>query len=219
MEKAARELRLAEFESYKLSYNGSRIIDLKNGEKLYERSLTPEIAHELFDLSRETGVNIMAYEENGIVTMDDDEYIREEEFINGVSIKRVPDFKEAVDFNTVKIMCTGEPSKLVGVEQKFKEKLGGRFSITRSLPFFLEIMPQSVNKAHSLKKLCGHLGIKPSEVIAFGDGYNDLQMIEFAGLGVAMGNAVPELKERADFITDSNNDNGILKVLENFKVG
>lgn len=216
MAKAAEELRLGEFGSYKLSYNGSRIHCLKSGDTLYEQTLTPEVAHEIFDLAKEHQLNIMAYEQDGIVTMDDDAYIREEEQINGVKIKRVEDFKAAVDFNTTKVMCTGHPEVLKEAIGKFKERIGDRFSVTRSLPFFLEIMPQNINKAYSLDKLCRHLGIDPAEVIACGDGYNDLEMIEFAGLGVAMGNAVQELKARADYITASNDENGIVQVLEKF---
>jgi hydroxymethylpyrimidine pyrophosphatase-like HAD family hydrolase len=84
------------------------------------------------------------------------------------------------------------------------------------MPYFLEIMPQNINKAFTLQKLLDRLGIDKSEVIACGDGYNDLSLIEFAGLGVAMGNAVDEVKAKAQFITSTNDENGIVKVLEKF---
>ena len=99
---------------------------------------------------------------------------------------------------------------------KFKERLGERLSVMRSMPFFLEIMPQNINKAYSLQKLLDHVGLDKSQLIACGDGYNDLPMIEFAGLGVAMGNAVDEVKAAANYVTASNNDNGIAQVIEKF---
>ena len=74
-----------------------------------------------------------------------------------------------------------------------------------------------IDKAASLDVLCKKLGIKQEETVAFGDGYNDLSLIEYCGYGVAMENAVDEVKERANYITLSNNDNGIaycLKQLE-----
>ena len=219
MVKAAKELRLDEFGGFTLSYNGGRIICQESGDRIYDSSLTPEIAHELYDLSRELNVNIMAYEEDAIVTMDDDPWIQKEAFINDMPIKRVEDFKKAVTFNSVKCLCTGSPDFLADVEKKFQERVGDRFSVMRSMPFFLEIMPQNINKAYSLQKLCDHLGIDKSEMIACGDGYNDLTMIEFAGLGVAMGNAIAEVKERANYITASNDKNGILEVIEKFMAG
>ncbi|MCL1950069.1 MAG: Cof-type HAD-IIB family hydrolase [Turicibacter sp.] len=216
MVKAAKELRLDEFGGFTLSYNGGRIICAQSGDRIYDDSLTPEIAHELYDLAKEMNINIMAYEEEHIVTVDDDQWIQKESFINDMPIKKVEDFKTAVTFNTVKCLCTGEPDYLEGVEKKFQERLGERLSVMRSMPFFLEIMPQNINKAYSLQKLCDHLGIDKSEMIACGDGYNDLPMIEFAGLGVAMANAVAEVKERANYITKSNDENGILHVIEKF---
>jgi len=218
MMKAAKELRLDEFGGFTLSYNGGRIICAQTGDRIHDTSLTPEIAHEIYDLAREFGVNIMAYEEDHIVTMDDDEWIQKESYINNMPLKRVEDFKAAVDFTTVKCLCTGSPEILGDIEKKFQERLGDRLSIMRSMPFFLEVMPQNINKAYSLNKLCEHLGIDKSEVMACGDGYNDLPLIEFAGMGVAMSNAVEEVKARANFITKSNDENGILFAMEKFGV-
>ena len=153
MVKAAKELRLDEYPGYILSYNGGRIISVQTNEMIYDDSLTPEICHELYDLSREMNVNIMAYEDEAIITADDDQYIQKEAHINGMPINRVENFKDSVTFNSVKCLCTAEPEYLAQVEIKMKERLGNRLSITRSLPFFLEFMPQNITKAYSLQKL------------------------------------------------------------------
>ena len=87
-------------------------------------------------------------------------------------------------------------------------------SIYRSAPFFIEVMAQGIDKAASLQALIERLGIKQEEVISFGDGYNDLSMIEFAGMGVAMENAVDQVKQCADYITLSNDDEGIYECLK-----
>jgi len=216
MMKTAKELRLDEFGGFTLSYNGGRIICAQTGDRIYDSSLTPEIAHELFDLAREFNVNIMAYEEDHIVTMDDDQWIQKESHINAMPLKRVEDFKTSVNFNTVKCLCTGDPETLGDIEKEFQKRLGSRLSVMRSMPFFLEVMPQNINKAYSLQKLGEHLGIDKSEMIACGDGYNDLPMIEFVGLGVAMANAVAEVKEKANYITASNDENGIVQVIDKF---
>ena len=75
-------------------------------------------------------------------------------------------------------------------------------------------MAQGIDKAASLQMLIEQLGIKQEEVISFGDGYNDLSLIEFAGMGVAMANAVDEVKQRANYITLSNDEEGIYECLK-----
>ena len=214
--KAVEELRLEEFGGYTLSFNGGRIINAKTKELIYDKSLTPEICHELFDVSRELGINIMAYDEETIITTDDDEYIQTESRINDMPIRRVDNFKEAVLANSVKCLATGAPDYIAEIEQKVITRYEGQLSICRSTPFFLEFMPQNISKAYSLQKLLDHLKLEKSEMIACGDGYNDLSMIDFAGLGVAMDNAVDEVKEKAQYITSSNDHNGIVQVIEKF---
>ena len=86
----------------------------------------------------------------------------------------------------------------------------------RSKPFFLEFTEAGVTKGTSLNKLIQKLGIKREEVIAMGDSYNDQAMIEFAGLGVAMGNAPDDIKEIANYVTDTNMNDGVAKVVEKF---
>ena len=97
-----------------------------------------------------------------------------------------------------------------------REKFGWVLNIFRSEPFYLEIVPQSIDKANSLARLLEHLGMKREQMICCGDGFNDRSMIEFAGLGVAMENAQEEVKAVADYITASNDKDGIVEVVEKF---
>ena len=77
-------------------------------------------------------------------------------------------------------------------------------------------MPPGIDKAHSLLRLLTSIGLTADEMVCCGDGYNDLTMIKFAGLGVAMENAVLPVRKAADYITMSNNDDGIAHVVEKF---
>ena len=122
-----------------------------------------------------------------------------------------------MNFDVNKVLITGEPAYVAQILDEFKAPYEGKMSIYRSDPYFIECMANGIDKAASLDVLCKKLGIKQDETIAFGDGYNDLSLIEYCGYGVAMENAVDEVKERANYITLSNNDNGIaycLKQLE-----
>mgnify|MGYP001852585142 FL=1 len=99
---------------------------------------------------------------------------------------------------------------------QLKNQYHGLLNIYKSEPYFLEIMPQNIDKAYSLRKLLDSLRLNADQMICCGDGYNDVSMIEYAGLGVAMANAQDVVKEAADFITYSNDEAGVLRVIDLF---
>lgn len=111
---------------------------------------------------------------------------------------------------------TGEPEKIAKAQDVMRQTFGEQLNIFRSEPFFLEIVPPSIDKAYSLGKLLEYLGEKKEQMICCGDGFNDKSMIAFAGLGVAMANAQPEVKEVADYITTSNDEDGVALVIDRF---
>ena len=123
---------------------------------------------------------------------------------------------EYVNFEVPKFLMMEDGDYLAMVEPKVKAAMGKNFSVYRSDPFFLEIMPQGIDKAHSLTKLLTSIGLSTDAMICCGDGYNDMTMIETAGLGVAMANAQPLVKESADYITKSNDEDGVLHVINEF---
>jgi Cof subfamily protein (haloacid dehalogenase superfamily) len=136
--------------------------------------------------------------------------------INHMELMRIDDFKEYIDFPLNKCLLTAEPDKAEKIEQELAEKFGDQLNIFRSEPYFVEIMPPNVHKATSLEKLLEVLDMDRKDLVACGDGYNDLSMIEFAGLGVAMSNAAEDIQEKADFITLSNEEDGVAHVINKF---
>lgn len=209
----AKELDLEKYEGYILSFNGARIVDVKTKETIYEQTLTIEEAKKAYDRAKEYNLACMTYEDDMIVTEDiDDEYVCVEACINDIKKKKVS-FKDNLKDPIHKVLLTGQPDYVASIVDEFKQPFGDRLSIYRSAPYFIEIMAQGIDKAASLDRLANSLGIKQEEVIAFGDGYNDLSMIEYAGLGVAMANAVDGVKERANIVTLSNDEDGIAYTL------
>lgn len=93
-------------------------------------------------------------------------------------------------------------------------RLQGRISVYRSEPYFLELVPPGIDKARSLAVLLERLGLTREEMVAMGDGYNDLSMIRFAGMGVAMANAQEPVRKAADYITLSNDEDGVAVAVE-----
>lgn len=212
----ADELELERFGSYILSFNGAKIINWKTQEEAFSSTLTPEMAHALYEMSIEEGVHALTYVGDEIVAESVTEFTVVESQITGMQIRQVPSFIEAVEVPVVKVLMVEEPEKLVLVEHKLKAKMAGKLNVMRSKPFFLEFTEDGVNKGTSLNHLIQQLGIERSEVIAMGDGYNDVAMLEFAGLGVAMGNAPQEIKALADHVTDTNMNDGVAQVVESF---
>ena len=113
-------------------------------------------------------------------------------------------------------MMLGDKEELNQVQTKFIKEFGDRFTVIRSEDFYLEIINHRASKGSTLKALSEELGIKQDEVMALGNAQNDNSMIEYAGIGVAMGNAVPETKAVADVITDTNNNDGVGKAVEKY---
>ena len=151
-----------------------------------------------------------------MITEDDNEYIQLELRVNQLERVTPKSIKEYVNFPVAKYLLAGEPQKIEKAEPLFKEVAGDKLNVFRSDPFFLELLPPKIDKAYALQKLIQKLGIKREEVIACGDGYNDITMLQFAGLGVAMENATEQTKKAADYITLSNDDDGVAFVIQKF---
>ena len=145
-----------------------------------------------------------------------DSYLRRFDRVELAQLVPVADFPDALDFPVNKLLLPGPPELLEEIMPRLKEEYHSLLNIYRSEPYFLEIMPQNIDKAHSLQKLLSSIGLTADEMICCGDGYNDLSMIEYAGLGVAMENAQPVIKEAANFVTRSNDEDGILYVIDRF---
>ncbi len=117
-----------------------------------------------------------------------------------------------------KIIFANPSDKLDQLRPVLAERFNGRASLVRSQDWALEVIPLGTSKGGGLKIVLDQMGIDPADIIAFGDGENDLEMIQMAGIGVAMSNAMPVLKEAADFITLSNNQDGIPHALKHFGI-
>lgn len=216
----ARELELERYGGYILSFNGARVVDVKTGNTVYEQTLTIDEAKKSYDRAKEFGLACMTYEDDVVVTEDiDDEYVCIEAYINDIQKRKVESFKESLKKPIHKVLLTGKPDYVASIEEEFKKPFGDSLSIYRSAPYFIEIMAKGIDKATSLDRLAKSLHIKQEEVMAFGDGYNDLSMIEYAGLGVAMDNAVDGVKERANEMTLSNDEDGIAHTLKKYIEG
>jgi Cof subfamily protein (haloacid dehalogenase superfamily) len=211
----AKELELATFDSYLISFNGAVVTSMKNNEVLFQKNLTRDEIHSLYDFSITNNVHIITYSNKGIVSETDSEYIDVELNLTGIPHHKVPSFKTEITGSAVKCILLEEPSYLKQVEQKLKAERTD-LSVARSKPFFLEVMPHGIDKAASIDFLAKKLDIEQHEVIAVGNAGNDLSMIQYAGLGVWVDNVSDELRHEADVIVASNENDGVAEVIERF---
>lgn len=217
MRRYEEELELARYGGYLLSFNGARIVECRSGEVVYQRNIPQGLLPGLYQFAgqRHMGLSV-CLGDTVISAFEPDEYITLEAGINGLPIRRVEHFVEFVDFDIHKCLMTAPGEQAAVYEKELQEQYGQMASIYRSEPYFVEVMPRDVTKASSLEKMLPILGVDRENVICCGDGYNDISMIRYAGLGVAMGNAQPAVKEAADYITASNDEDGIVQVIQKF---
>lgn len=218
--KIADEIQLSRFGGYVLAFNGGRIVNYKTGEVAYQAALDNDVVRQIYDYCLKVGCGMVTYDGDRVITGTPvDGYMSFEAAINHMEIMRLDNFREYIDFPLNKCLLTAEPDKAEVIERELTERFGGSVNIFRSEPFFVEIMPPDVHKATSLARLLEVLDMDVRDLIACGDGYNDLTMIDFAGVGVAMANAQDVVKEHADYITLSNDEDGLVPVIDKFIIG
>ncbi len=212
----ADQLKLDEYGGYIISYNGAIVIDCATGEDLSSTLLDDKDIDFLLRIAEQSDVWIHTYVGDEILTPKSNKYTDFESQLTGIPQREVADFRAAVTGPVVKILMLQEPAKLKVFSDLIRRDVESRVTMSFSKPFFLEFTNRSVDKSRSIDFMCNRLGITMSEVMAIGDSYNDLTMIRDAGLGIAMENAPEDVKCYADYITHSNNTDGVATALNRF---
>lgn len=219
MRRYEKELELDKRGGYLLSYNGARIVECISGEVVHQNFLPLQVVPELYEFAKERGAGLITYDGDIVISaFEPDEYIKLEAGINWLPIRHEPDFVEYVNYDINKCLMTAPGEQAAVYEKELQERFGDIISIYRSEPFFIEIMPKDINKAVGLDWVLKGLGMGPEQAVCCGDGYNDISMIEYAKVGVAMGNAQPAVKEAADYIAPTNDEDGLVDVIKKFFV-
>lgn len=199
-----------------ITYQGGLIQSMETEEIIYERVLSSKISRQLIEIAEERSLHFQVYQDDLVYgAIENERLVTYAEKVK-VSYKVEPNLYKLAEKGLTKAIYVGEPNYLLGMQKELKGLFGDSAHITQSLPHFLEVTHPEANKGAALRHLAQTLGIDMSETIGIGDNYNDTELLEAAGFGVAMGNAVDALKESADYITLSNNDEGVKHVIEKF---
>ena len=206
MRPLADELEMAHYNGHLLSYNGACVTHHGSQQQLFNQTISKSLSQQILEHLKQFDVIPMINDETFMYVND--------VFHNTLHLET--GLAARLNFPLNKILIAGEPAYL----QKYHEAIYAPFKETVtaafSAPFYFEFTAKNIDKARSLEKLTLQLGITAEEVIAFGDGHNDYTMLEWAGTGIAMENAVDELKSIATEVTLSNDNDGIAVALANF---
>lgn len=211
-------LQLEQYGGYILCFNGAKITNVKTKEVVYQKCFPKEYIAPLYEYAMVHDMGLVTYEEDTVIAATRmDEHMECEARLNHMNLKKVDDFVSYVDFDVNKCLFTAESDKAPDLERELAAQYEGVLSIYRSEPFFIEVMPFGVDKAASLDRLFRMIRVDREDTIACGDGFNDMSMIQYAGVGVAMVNAQEEVKKVADVVTDKSNDeDGLLEIIETY---
>ena len=201
-----------------LAYNGGKIVDCRTGETLYQRQFPPELIPAVCAFAAETDTAVLSYDKTGVVSeRPEDPWVQREAAINRIPAQKVEHLSDYLDYPVCKLLMTVPPARMAEVEALAQARFGGQIGVFRSCDFFLELVPLGVGKDTSLDAVLRARGLGPEHLMAVGDGMNDLPMIRYAGVGVAMANADPAVKARADYVTAADNDHdGVAEAVEKY---
>lgn len=216
MFQTAHDLKLDQFNSYMISFNGAVVTGLAKRDELFSQRMSVKEQQEVVQYIRDNDLVIVGYTQDGIKVDRKNDYSHIEGELTGLPVDYDYDHFNHLETPQLKLMGVGDPAIVKNLESQLDRSFGEDTNAVTSKPYFLEFMHRLSSKGSSLLRLCDHLGIDISEVIACGDGNNDLTMIQTAGLGVAMANATDTLKDAADYITASNDEDGIVQVIDKF---
>ncbi|MFQ6860589.1 MAG: Cof-type HAD-IIB family hydrolase [Beduini sp.] len=216
----AAELEMDKHHGLLVAFNGSKVIDCETGETLFNQAMSVEEGKAVLEHMKKFDVMPM---------IDKGEYMHVNDVFAGMlenngnpiniiqyesrggkfKLCEQEDLAAFVDYPLNKILTAGEPGYL---QEHYKEMMApfdGKLSCMFTAPFYFEFTAQGIDKAKALDTVLIPMGYKREDMVAFGDGHNDASMVKYAGVGVAMENAVQDLKDIADAITLSNEEDGI----------
>ncbi|MDY3788963.1 Cof-type HAD-IIB family hydrolase [Bacteroides fluxus] len=212
----AKTLELGNFGGFIVSYNGCQIINAQDGKILFERRINPEMLPYLEKKAQKNGFDLVTYQDNTLITnAPENDFIRKEAKLNDLIIIDEEEFSTSIDFAPCKcVLVSDDEEALIDLENHWKKRLDGTLDAFRSESYFLEVVPPGVDKANTLGVLMEQLGVAREEVIAIGDGVCDVTMLQLAGLGIAMGHSQDSVKVCADYVTASNEEDGVAQAVE-----
>jgi len=205
---------LDETDAY-VSFNGAMITTV-GGKDLFKEVLSNSLLSDLTDIARLNSLNLQLYNEDTLLVELYNETTIKYENLSGMKATTIGDLK-SLDYSLKALFNSTDTELLESIRIKLEEKYKTELTAFYSKPYYLEVLNINGNKGLAIKHLAEHYGLDASEIIAVGDSFNDIYMIEYAGLGVAVENARQPIKDVADYVTIADHNNSaVAEVINKF---
>ena len=210
-----KDLGYLEENHYIISQNGANIYESQTGKRVMDAFVDSAAIQKWIELGKKHGISVMGAGVDYYYSFDEDptEWMEFDVKLVSGKLKRIPT-EESLNTDFYKILLMGDEEQLNEFETFIPQEWRDEFYVVRSQKYLVEVLTKGVNKAFGLEKLAQKLNIQPSEIAAVGDAANDIEMLEYAGLAIAMGNASEEVKAVSDIVTDTNENNGVIKAID-----
>lgn len=203
---------MIENDNYSIVFNGAIIADTY-GNFIYNRVIDENTSKSICNLYKKYDVYLHVYSGNKYIVSEPDFY-----YERYIEIEKITDtiigLENIDDFNFSKMVFIGDREELKKLQTDIRKNFNVHTSFSHTN--FLEVLANGINKGSALEWLCSKKNISREQVIAFGDNYNDIEMIKYAGIGVATSNAEEDVKNNADYVCLSNDEDGVGHFLKNF---
>ena len=195
-------------------YQGAVVADPASGEFLRHVPIPLSDAREAMDAVLDAGFHLNAYVDDNLYVAEVNAEARRYSEFQHIPVTAVGDLRAWLEHAPTKLVAVGDPDALNELEAALKQRFAGRLFISKSLPYFLEFAHPDVSKGSGLAFDAARLGFTREETIACGDGENDRELLEWAGFGVAVANAHPDVLARADLVVPPVQEEGVATLLE-----
>lgn len=199
------------------SSNGANVYDLKSSKTVINHLIKKEIVKDIISFSRNLGLTYFIYKDNKVlvdkIETYDIDYIHTK---NKIDIVVVDNLEDEVNEGLNKVVISGKPDKIRENIEKIKGRFSNEINPVHSMPQFIDCIPAGINKGICINELGKYYNIDRKDIVSFGDGINDIEMLEASGIAVSMGNAVDSVKKISDYVGLSNHEDGVAKFIENY---
>ncbi len=202
-----------------INYHGAMIKTARSNKVLLHRPLDNKMAIDLIEETDRNGLHINMFIGDNLYVREENEHTRYYRSLTNIDfhpVGNLVNYLKEQQFNPTKLSIISRDGKIDEIESYLKKYYGDKLSILQSRPYFLEATDKKATKGQALQWIACKENIKAEEIIAFGDGYNDLDMLGFAGLGVAVANAKPEVLKKAALVTGPHNEDGVAEIIEKY---
>lgn len=199
-----------------ITYNGGMIIDSETGRTLFDKKLKDADTKQVIELGLEKDTSMIAWSNNKLYANRIDDYTKQYQKMSGQDLLDLKDYENLCKTGVTKVIWINEPETLKGYQETLKMILNESITAVTSKAHYLEFFNKEVSKARALEYIGQKYHIKREEMIAIGDGNNDIDMIDYVGLGIAMENATDAVKKVSNYVTKSNDEQGIFYALNKF---